>query len=93
MKNLTFGGIGIEETLSREVKRSGNGAIIFLKKKYVGKKVFVVIPKDFNSKKIVIDEIHTRRVKKFGNGAIVYFFKEYVGRKVLVVIPKEENEK
>ena len=44
--NINVKSIEIGEIHTREVKKAGNGAIIYFLKEHIGKKVYVIIPKD-----------------------------------------------
>jgi len=49
-KGIKIENIRIDEIHTREVKKAGNGAIIYFLKEHIGKKVFVIIAKEENEK-------------------------------------------
>jgi len=51
MKNkIDVKSIGIDEIHTREVKKAGNGAIVYFLKEHIGKKVFIIIPEEKDGK-------------------------------------------
>jgi putative transposon-encoded protein len=61
MKNkINVESIEIDEIHTRYVKKMGNGAIIYFLKEHIGKKVYVIIPKEKARKKIKVQKYKTK---------------------------------
>lgn len=48
---INIQGIKIDEIHTRYVKKMGSGAIIYFFKEHIGKKVYIIIPKEENKNK------------------------------------------
>jgi putative transposon-encoded protein len=51
MKKIAVDPIKIKEIHTREVKKAGNGAIIYFLKEHIGKKVYIIIPDEDDKKR------------------------------------------
>lgn len=90
--------LGYLEILEKTSSEFGTGAHIVICKKYIGKKVKIIVGKSkIFGNKIRIDffesEILERKASRFGTGAHVIIPKEYADKKIKIIIEEDEKNK